>query len=91
MYDNKSVPPVDAFAFNTIAVPSPTKIPPYMHANNLSSVRGFNFSNISIKVESTIVPNIPLIAISFPTYIIVNIINGIFNISIVIPRGILNK
>ena len=45
----------------------------------------------TIKTDNTTVPIIPFIAVSFPTRIIVKIIKGIFKISIVIPKGILNK
>ena len=74
-----------------MAVPSPTRIPPYIHARSLSSVSGLNFSKISINTDRDIVPIIPYIAVSFPTLIIVKINNGIFKISIVVPSGNLKR
>ena len=38
IYDNKSVPPVEAAAFKIKAVPIPIIIPPYIQAKNLSFV-----------------------------------------------------
>ena len=89
MYESKSVPPVDPITLNITAVPSPIKIPPYMQASNLSLVKGWYLSNISINIESNNVPAIDFIKNSFPILKNPNINNGIFNISIVVPSGIL--
>ena len=91
IYDNKSVPPVEPPAFKIRPKPSPIVIPPYIDANNLSLVKGWNFSNKSIKVESNIVPAIDFINISLPILKNANINNGIFSTRIVTPSGTFNK
>ena len=85
---SKSVPPVDPFAFNIIAVPIPTITEPYKKAKNLSSVAGCIFAKRFKNIHNNAVPNTVLIKNFFPTlkYAIAN--NGIFNSSIVVPRGI---
>ena len=87
----KSVPPVDAFAFKTNANPNPIKIPPYIHAKNLSFVRGGTFSNISINIESNVVPKIDFIINFFPILKNAHIKKGTFKAKITVPNGNLNK
>lgn len=86
----KSVPPVDAFAFKTNANPNPIKIPPYIHAKNLSFVSGGTFSNISINIESNVVPKIDFI-INFSYFKKRPYKKGTFKAKITVPSGNLNK
>ena len=86
-----SVPPVDEFTFNIIAVPIPIIAPPYIQAKNLSVVIGGYLSNISINTDKDIVPKIDFIKNSFPILYPANMNNGIFNTNIITPIGIFNK
>ena len=86
-----SLPPVEPFALNIIAVPIPTIIPPYMHAKKLSAVIVFNLSNISIKIDKLIVPTTDLAKKDFPILYPENKNKGTFKTIFVIPIGILNK
>ena len=90
-YDSKSEPPVEPFSFNITAVPIPTKIPPYIHAKNLSCVRGLNLSSQSTNVASNTVPYIDLKNSPLPILKNAIIKSGIFKMSIVVPNGNLNK
>ena len=62
-----------------------------MQAKNLSSVKGFKFSNIFKKIDSKAVPKIALIKKCLPFFTKDIIKRGIFKISTVVPNGILNK
>ena len=83
--------PVDDLDFNIIALPIPEVIPPYIHAKNLSVVKGFAFSNIFKNIDSITVPISALAKKFFPFFISDNIKSGIFKINIVVPSGTLNK
>ena len=87
----KSLPPVDAFTFNIIAVPKPTIIPPYIHAKTLSFVRGVNLSKISKKNDKLIVPIIDFTKNCLPILYTAIKNSGTFKNRFVIPIGILNK
>ena len=62
----KSLPPVEAFVFNIIAVPKPINTPPYIHANTLSCVIAGYILNQSINRDSKTVPINVLAKNSFP-------------------------
>ena len=87
----QSVPPVDAPALTINAVPSPINIPPYMHANNLSSVSEGNPSNIFKKKDNKIVPPTAFNIKYFPIFKYANINSGIFITKLVVPTGIFYK
>ena len=88
---SKSEPPVDAFAFKIIAVPIPIRIPPYILANNLSSVTAFTLSNRFKNRDNSPVPIIAFVKKLFPS-LKKDIKNkGKFNKIIPVPIGNLNR
>ena len=80
IYESKSLPPVEPFTFNIIAVPIPIIIPPYMHAKNLSVVIAGKCSKIFKNIDKKIVPAIDLMIKDLPTLKNARINNGIFKI-----------
>lgn len=71
--------------------PIRVKIPPYIQAKILSFVSGSNLSNISINTDKLIVPIIDFSKNLLPIFTVANKNNGMFNASIVVPIGTLNK
>ena len=67
------------------------KIPPYIQAKILSLVNGSNLSNMSINTDKLIVPIIDFSKNFLPIFTVANKNNGMFNASIVVPIGTLNK
>ena len=91
MYDNKSVPPVDASAFKIIAVPIPIIIPPQTQAKNLSNVTEPNFSNTFIPNDNS---NVPATDLTNKLFLILKNANnnsGIFRKIITFPAGTFHK
>ena len=57
----------------------------------MSLVNGSNLSNISINTDKLIVPIIDFSKNLLPIFTVANKNNGMFNASIVVPIGTLNK